>query len=92
MQTRLSFGSQSWQPMKRLRFLPNVERANEYFLILGKNVRKIQNAAVIPATEMLIFRDLGEACNYCNKLSLIVAYISQLICVQNGQCFNNKCT
>ena len=34
-----------------------LERASEYILILEKNVRKIQNAAVIPA----IFLDLCEA-------------------------------
>ena len=39
---------QSWQPVKRLRFFSEVERANT-FLFWKKNVRKIQNAAVIPA-------------------------------------------
>ena len=34
------------------------ERIHSYF---GKNVRKIQNAAVIPATETVIFLDLCEA-------------------------------
>ena len=47
---------QSWQPVKRLRFFSEVELANT-FLFWKKNVRKIQNAAVIPA----IFLDLCEA-------------------------------
>ena len=51
---------QSLQPVKRLRFFPEVERANT-FLFWKTNVRKIQNAAVIPATETVIFLDLCEA-------------------------------
>ena len=41
--------------VKRLCFFSEVERANTF--LFGKNVRKIQNAAVIPA----IFLDLCEA-------------------------------
>ena len=51
---------QSRQPAKRLRFFPEVERANT-FLFWKTNVRKIQNAAVIPAAETVIFLDLCEA-------------------------------
>ena len=60
MQTRLSFGSQSWQPVKGLRLFPDVERANT-LLFRKKNARKIQNVAVILATETVIFLDLGTA-------------------------------
>ena len=52
MQTRPKFAG--------LRFFPEDERANT-FLFWKTNGRKIQNAAVIPATETVFILDLCEA-------------------------------
>ena len=61
MQTRPKFAAREETALvKRLRFFSEVERANT-FLFWKTNVRKIQNAAVIPATETVIFLDLSEA-------------------------------
>ena len=56
MQTRPKFAAREETAL----FSPEVERANT-FLFWKTNVRKIQNAAVIPATETVIFPDLCEA-------------------------------